>query len=32
MRKLLLSALLTLVVTALSVAPALAWGGVGPTP
>jgi hypothetical protein len=32
MRKLILSAVLTMVVLALSVAPALAWGGIGPTP
>jgi hypothetical protein len=32
MRKLILSALLTLVVMAVSVAPALAGGSIGPTP
>jgi hypothetical protein len=32
MRKLILSVVLTMVVMALSVAPALAGGGVGPTP
>lgn len=32
MRKLILSVVLTLVAVALSVAPALAGGGIGPTP